>query len=180
VVPETIWVNPLRFRAQDRTFLAVGDRVDARRINAERDQIILHDRSAALAKGEVVFTRAALVAVAGDHDADRRVGLQPGGLQLQDFLIVGVQTVFVEVKIDALTDVHAEIFQRTRCRASRLFDHRRRRRRRRRSRLLDRRCVFDRRRRLGLRCAGAEGDKHSGCCGDFEIGFHSVRLPWMS
>src|SRR5258707_9247874 len=63
-----------RLRA-DRMFLAIGDRVDASGGNAETDEIFLHRVGAACAKREIVFARAALVAVAFDEHPNGRIFL---------------------------------------------------------------------------------------------------------
>src|SRR5690606_40704802 len=52
-----------------RALLAEGLAGDALGIDAAADQVIDHDRGAAGAEGDIVFTGAALVGMAFDHDA---------------------------------------------------------------------------------------------------------------
>src|SRR3569623_496412 len=67
----------------DRAFLAVGHGFDAAGRHALADQDFLHGVGATRAQRQVVLTRAALVAMTFDGDADRRILLQPGGLAAQ-------------------------------------------------------------------------------------------------
>ena len=67
----------------EREFLAVAHGAHARRRDAERDQIVAGGERAALAERQVVFGRAAFVAVAFDRDLPRRVFLQHAGVLLQ-------------------------------------------------------------------------------------------------
>src|SRR5262249_28748579 len=69
-----------------RALLAVADRRQARGRDAERHQHILRRLGAALAERQIVFPRAALVAMTLDRHADIRVAAQPLGLALQDLL----------------------------------------------------------------------------------------------
>src|SRR5579864_2647209 len=69
-----------------RPLLAIADGLDAGGIDAERDQSLLRRIGAALAEAQIVLARAALVAIAGDRDADAGVGLQELGLARQDLL----------------------------------------------------------------------------------------------
>jgi hypothetical protein len=62
--------------------LAVGDRLHTRGRDAEADEKLLHGVGAARAKREVVFARAAFVAIAFDRNADRWIFLQPRRLAL--------------------------------------------------------------------------------------------------
>src|SRR5690606_16655457 len=66
-----------------RALLAIADRRDADRVDTECGEIVLGGIGAALAKGEVIFTRTALVAMALDGDALLRIALQPLRLAAQ-------------------------------------------------------------------------------------------------
>src|SRR5689334_22612242 len=52
----------------DRALLAVGDRADARLVDAQRGQVVRHRVGATLAEREVVLAGAALVAMTFDGD----------------------------------------------------------------------------------------------------------------
>src|SRR5690606_4687575 len=83
-----------------RAFLAVGDRRQTVRGNAEGDQVVLDGSSTALAEGEVVFARAALIAVTFDLKRDSGVGVQPCGLALQRSAGFISQVIFVKGEED--------------------------------------------------------------------------------
>ena len=56
--------------------LAIADRIDPSGVDAQADKFFAHGQRPPLAKGTVVFLRAALVAVAFNFHRDDRVGLQ--------------------------------------------------------------------------------------------------------
>src|SRR5689334_151977 len=62
---------------RDRPFLAVRYGPHAVRLDAARDQIIVHRLGAPGAERDVVFARAALVGMALDHEIVLRIGAQP-------------------------------------------------------------------------------------------------------
>src|SRR5262249_32327727 len=99
-----------------RPLLAVGDGLQPVPVDAERDEIVLHGIGAPLAQREVVFARAALVAVTFDRDAILRVLLQPCGLLLQRVLRIRANLVAVVVEEDPIADAHLELLWRSRCR----------------------------------------------------------------
>src|SRR5688572_22077202 len=87
-----------------RTLLAVGHRADALGRNAERNQEAAGRTGATLAEGEVVLTRAALVAMPLDCHGGLGVLLQPGGLALERAPCFGLQVGTVEVEEHAVAD----------------------------------------------------------------------------
>src|SRR6185312_7289773 len=84
------------------TLLAVADRLDAVGRDAQRHQRIAYRRRAALAEGEVVLARAALVAMTLDRHRHVRIFLQPLGLTLQRGPALGLDRRLVEVEEDAV------------------------------------------------------------------------------
>src|SRR5689334_9255469 len=155
-----------RLRA-DRVFLAVGDRFHARGRDAQADQKLLHGIGSAGTEREIVFARAALVAVAFDRDANRGIFLQPGCLTLQRGFVVVLDIVLVESEMDRVPDIHAQIFRASRHDAGgwgRSFMRRRRRRR------LG--CRF-RRRATGKRQRRRECGNSDEC----GIGLHRIQAP---
>ena len=65
-------------------FLAVADHFKLVGVHAHHDQVLIRSAGAALAKGEVVFLGAAIVAVAFDANAERRdIGLRSSPICLQ-------------------------------------------------------------------------------------------------
>src|SRR5260221_11654593 len=91
-----------------RTLLAVADGLDARRRNALGDQVLARRVGAALAEGEVVLARAALVAMAGDGDRVIGVLLQPFGLTVERRPSVVADGRHVGVEEHPVTDVLTE------------------------------------------------------------------------
>ena len=75
--------------------------------------------SAAFAEREVVFARAALVAVSFDRDRHVRIALQPLGLPLQDLLRFRRNVGAVEGEKHAVTGTRLQILLRSRQSASR-------------------------------------------------------------
>src|SRR6266404_2320936 len=96
-----------------RPLLAVADRLHPTRIDAQRDQVVPGRRGATLAESQVVLARAALVAMAFDHEAVLRIGLQPRGLLLKLRLRLGGQIVAIRSEEHAIADVRLEIIDRT-------------------------------------------------------------------
>src|SRR5216683_7337728 len=72
-----------------RALLAVADRRDPGPGDAGRSKHVFHGLSPAFAERQVVFARAALVAMTLDGDADIAEAPQPIGLALQDLLALG-------------------------------------------------------------------------------------------
>ena len=54
----------------ERLFLAEADGVETISGDSQRDQVLFHRSGAAIAEGEVVFRRTALVAMTFDRDAN--------------------------------------------------------------------------------------------------------------
>src|SRR5271168_2250573 len=67
----------------DRPLLAVADRAQPAGGDARGDQVVLRGVGTTLAEGEVVLTRAALVAVTLDGEPLVRPLLQPSGLAVE-------------------------------------------------------------------------------------------------
>src|SRR5208282_66623 len=109
-------LRPGRFVVTDhrRAFLAVADGSDAAGGDAERDQRAFHRVGAAIAEREVVFARAAVVAMAFDRDFHVLIFLEPGCLALKRLLAFRLDVRLVEVEEDAIADVLDEILARTR------------------------------------------------------------------
>ena len=84
----------------DGTFLAVGDRLDAARVDAVAHEIGLGRHGAAVAKRQVVLVRAALVTVARDLNAHTRVGPQQRDLLIEHLGIPGPDVRLIEVEVD--------------------------------------------------------------------------------
>src|ERR1700751_2574496 len=85
------------FRAE-RPLLAPAYRVDPVGGNAQRDKIVLGSLRAPLAEAQVVFRRAALVAVALDRNVNRRIGAQELRVLGQCIARVGTNIGFVEIE----------------------------------------------------------------------------------
>src|SRR3954469_5438776 len=96
------------------TLLAVADRRDAPGRYAGGDQYILHSLGAALAEGEIVFARAAFVAMALDRDRDIRIAPQPLRLALQRLLAFRRNIGLVIGKEHAIAGGRGEILLRSR------------------------------------------------------------------
>src|SRR5471030_1570796 len=92
-----------------RPFLAVADGLDAIGGQALRDQVLADGRRPALAEGEVVLARAALVAMAFDGDLVGRILFQPSSLLVQRRPAIGANRGHVGVEIHAVTDVLPEV-----------------------------------------------------------------------
>src|SRR5438105_15269916 len=67
----------------DGAFLAVGNRIDPRRRNTERHQIFPRGCCAARTKRQIVFARAAFVAIALNLQCDIAITIEPRRLLLQ-------------------------------------------------------------------------------------------------
>src|SRR5262250_2842367 len=100
-----------------RPLLAVADRRDAPRRDAERDEHVLDRLGAALAKREVVFAGAALVAMSFDRHRDIRIAAQPLRLTAQDLLPLRLDVGLVIVEEDAVAGRRGEILLRARSEA---------------------------------------------------------------
>src|SRR4029077_15246927 len=83
----------------ERLLLAEADGAEAVGRNAQRDKILLDGAGAAIAKAEVVFGGAALVAVAFDDDFDRRGPLQEVRGRREGDAGVGTNVGLVVVKV---------------------------------------------------------------------------------
>ena len=93
-----------------RTFLAVGDNTDTGRVDALRQQEVARGGTAALAKGEVVLSRAALVTMAFKGHRKRRIGVQERGLAHQGAFGVGAQSRAVIIEKDGIADRCESVF----------------------------------------------------------------------
>jgi hypothetical protein len=87
-----------------RTFLAIADGLDALGRYAFRDQVVLDGCRATLAERNVVFTRAALVAMAFDRDLEIGVFFKPDGLTVERLVAFGRDFGRVEIKEYAIGD----------------------------------------------------------------------------
>src|SRR6266704_4016184 len=85
---------------RDRPLLTVGHGLDPTPIDAVADEVLLRRRGAAVAERQVVFVRAALVAVAADADAQGRVGLEDRHLLVQDRGVPAPDDRLVIVEVD--------------------------------------------------------------------------------
>src|SRR5262245_8882709 len=101
-----------------RPLLAVADGLDAVRIDALRNQVVADGVGPAFAESQVVLAGAALVAVAFDGDCVVGVLTEPSRLLVQRFLGIGANLIAVVVEEHAITDIHLEVFNRTRRRGA--------------------------------------------------------------
>ena len=83
-------------------FFTVADSADAVCANAERNQVLLDGGSATIAEREVVFGRAALIAVAFNDDFDLRIIAQEVGGLGERCARVGTDIGFIEIKVGVL------------------------------------------------------------------------------
>src|SRR5437879_121569 len=91
----------------ERLLFAVADRLDAAGVNSPRSQCVLHRRGTLVAQGQVVLSRAALVAGSLDGEVDAGMLVQKRDVSLHRSLLVGanVRLVIVEVNVlDALRE----------------------------------------------------------------------------
>ena len=81
------------------------------------DQVVLGCRRAAFAERDVVFARAAFVAMAFERDLGRRILLQPRGLTIERSLRFRAQIGLIKAEEHAIADVDDHVFLRagTRC-----------------------------------------------------------------
>src|ERR1700693_1460386 len=102
--------------AAEGALLSVGDRLDARGIHPERQEVFLGRVGPPVSQGEVVLRGPALVAVPFDEELDRTVSLQPfrvggergGGVVAEVGLVVFEEGVFqVPLRVD-LGDVRRQ------------------------------------------------------------------------
>src|SRR5581483_3678074 len=94
----------LRLLPTERQLLAIADRRDALRLDAEPDEVIL-DRLGALGpERQVVLDRAAIVAVPLELDLRAAVLPQPVGVAIEDGARFAVQVVLVEGEVHVLED----------------------------------------------------------------------------
>src|SRR6185437_698288 len=91
------------------TLLAVAQGLEARGGHALGDQVLADRGGAALAEGQVVLARAALVAMAFDGDLVVGVLLQPGSLLVERLAAVLANRGLVGGEVHAVTDVLAEV-----------------------------------------------------------------------
>ena len=87
-----------------RTFLTVGDDLDAGRVNTLRQQIVTGRSSATLAKGKVVFAGTALVTMAFNGHCQRRVTVQESRLAIQGCLRVAVKRCAVIGEVNSVAN----------------------------------------------------------------------------
>src|SRR5690606_9417782 len=93
----------------DRTFLAVGDRLDAVGSHTQRSQIVAGGGGAPGTEREVVFARAAFVRMTFDDDLVLRVLVEPLRLTGQCLLRVCADRRRVGVEEDAVADIDGEV-----------------------------------------------------------------------
>jgi hypothetical protein len=84
----------------ERFFLAVADRLDAAGADSCSDQCFFHSTGALVAERDVVFGRAALVAVALDGDVDIGVLAEELRVRLHRCLLVAPNVGLVVIEID--------------------------------------------------------------------------------
>src|SRR5207244_8085966 len=82
------------------TLFAVGRRLDAAGVNAVAHEVLLGRCRAAVAEGEVVLIRAALVTVPADPDPQPRVRLQDRDLLIENRGVPGPDVRLVEIEVD--------------------------------------------------------------------------------
>src|SRR6266487_4734557 len=80
--------------------LAVGRRLDAARIDAVTDDVLLGRRRAPVTERQVVLVRTALVAVPADTDTQGRVSLENRHLLIQDRGVPAPDDGLVIVEVD--------------------------------------------------------------------------------
>src|SRR5262249_32940809 len=85
-----------------RPLLTIRHGGDALGLHAARDEVCLRGLRASLAEGEVVFGRAALVAVALDQDEQFGVCREPGRIRVEDLRVAGADVRLVEVEVNGL------------------------------------------------------------------------------
>src|SRR5438876_966134 len=88
----------------ERPLLAVGHGLDAARIDAVTDDVLLGRRRAPVTERQVVFVGPALVAMAADADAQRRVGLKDRHLLVQDCGVPTPDERLVIIEVDHRRD----------------------------------------------------------------------------
>src|SRR3989475_2769689 len=84
LVPAILGPRLLVVTLGDRPLLAVGHGLDAARIDAVTDQVLLGRRRAPVTERQVVFVGPALVAMAADANTQRRIRLEDRHLLVQD------------------------------------------------------------------------------------------------
>src|SRR5713101_174221 len=84
LVPAILGPRFLVVTLSDRPLLAVGHGLDAARIDAVTDQVLLSRRRAPVTERQVVFVGPALVAMTADANTQCRVGLENRDLLVQD------------------------------------------------------------------------------------------------
>ena len=92
----------LRLALDEGPFLAVGERRDPARVDAERDEVVARGVRALVAQGHVVLVGAPLVAMALDLDLHGGPLLQPLGVRGHGVPLVGPDVVEVVVEEDVL------------------------------------------------------------------------------
>ena len=92
----------------NRALFTIRNGLDARRVDAQSDQVIFDRVRAAFAECKVVFTGAALVGMTFNNNFVLRIFLQPSGLQFEGATCFTGKIVFVETKEDAVTNVDSE------------------------------------------------------------------------
>ena len=97
-----------------RPLLAIADGLDAVRIDAVRHEIVAHRVRAPFAERQVVFARAALVAVTLDSDGVVAILAEPRRLAVQGILCIGTDLIAVVIEEDAIADVNLKILDRAR------------------------------------------------------------------
>src|SRR5579863_1813725 len=93
----------------ERLLLAVADRLDVAGADATLRQRALHRACSAVAQGQVVLGRPALVAVSLDHEVDFGMRRKERDIRLQRTLLVRANIRFVVFEVDVL-DVLREQF----------------------------------------------------------------------
>src|SRR5712692_5085432 len=84
----------------ERPLLTEADHRDPIRLHALRDEVFQRRFGAVVAEGQIVFVRAAVVAVALDQDEVTRMSPQPLGVRGEHRRLLGTDVVLVEVEVD--------------------------------------------------------------------------------
>src|SRR3546814_5997789 len=97
--------------------LTVADGGEAGGIGAQRNQMVAHYICPAIAEGQVVLARAALVRKAFDGQGHRWIGDQPSSDLRARAALVGPDVIAVEVEEHPVADFHGQFFLGARSRA---------------------------------------------------------------
>src|SRR5208337_271838 len=97
----------------ERLFLAIADGLDPTASNSSLDERVLNCVRTIGAQGQVIFGRAALVAVSFDRDVDVGMLLQELCIALQRALLVRAHIVLVVIEVNVLHILREELLFRS-------------------------------------------------------------------